>query len=188
MGRAKIVVMHKRVVVIVISSLLILVAAASYLLVWHGKQNDSASNINSSSINDAVYQPAIDMQEAYKALQDGDTEAAAKKALATVESAKDDLDILLAAADVVSYQDKDQAKALYAEALKLYSTANNPEDDNKPMRVYWAAARLAEQAGECTSAAGYYEKAIKAASLDDPEEQDIATRSKVELDKLKCLE
>jgi tetratricopeptide (TPR) repeat protein len=94
----------------------------------------------------------------------------AKKALAL---APDDPDAILLAANLSLPDHPAEAKALFAHALDIFKQQDNPDVDGKKAVTYWAAAGLAEKAGQTEQAKKYYQKVIDSANPKDPYEQSL---------------
>lgn len=81
-------------------------------------------------------------------------------------------------------QNPSQAKQYFSLALKEFQKQANPDISGKSAETYWAAAGLAEQAGEVKQAIKYYQEVITVAKPTDTYEQSLAAQSQVALKRL----
>jgi tetratricopeptide (TPR) repeat protein len=109
----------------------------------------------------------------------------AKKALAKDPHT---VDTILAVANIDKKLNPNEAKQYYKQALNEFKKQDNPDINGKPATTYWAAAGLAEQAGETNQAKQYYQEVIKAAQPTDAYnqgyDQSIAAQSAAALKRL----
>jgi Tfp pilus assembly protein PilF len=105
----------------------------------------------------------------------------AKKALANNPS---NVENILAVASLTQAENPSQAEQYYIEAYNVFKEQNNPDVSGKSAETYWAAAGLAEQAGESSQAKQYYQEVIQVANPSNSYEQSLAQQSQVALKRL----
>lgn len=105
----------------------------------------------------------------------------AKKALAKDPN---NIDNILLVANLTKAEDPGAAKSYYAQAFEKFKQQNNPDAPGKSAVIYWAAAGLAQQAGETSQAIKYYKMVIQAADPSDSYQQSLAKQARVQLSRL----
>lgn len=96
-----------------------------------------------------------------------------------------DVKLTLKVAYLTKAKNPGQAKQYFIQALAELKKINNPDVSGKSAVTYWAAAVLAEQAGEVSHAKHYYEEVIKAAGKSsDSYDNNLAEQSRVALKRL----
>jgi len=119
------------------------------------------------------------------ALQKNDYTTALEHAKKALASEPHSVDAILAVANIDKKLNPTEAKQYYKQALAEFKKQDNPDINGKPATTYWAAAGMAEQAGETDAAKQYYQAVIKAAIPSDSYDQSLATQSAAALKRLK---
>lgn len=119
-----------------------------------------------------------------EALQKNDRAQALADAKKALSYTPNDVNAILAVAYLTKAENPGEAKQYFAQAFNEFKKQNNPDVSGKSAETYWAAAGLAEQAGETDQAKQYYQKVIEAANPSDSYEQSLATQSQAALKRL----
>ena len=112
----------------------------------------------------------------------GDKALALKHAKKALEKDPNNMNTMLLVAKLSKEKNPDEAKQYYAQALDVIIKYDKPDEPGKPASIYWAAADLAQRAGQIELAKKYYAKVAPAADPQNDYEQSIAAESKVRLE------
>ena len=121
------------------------------------------------------------------ALQNNDKALALEHAKKALAKTPHDVDAILAVANIDKAISPTEAKQYYKQALNEFKKQDNPDVVGKPAATYWAAAQLADQAGENSVAKQYYQKVvdvINASKSTDSFSQSISAQSTAALKRL----
>jgi len=128
--------------------------------------------------------PAKELTMANDYFRKNDRSQALAHARAALAAAPNDPDAILAVASLVEQDNPSEAQQLYAHALKVFKEQDNPDEDGKKAVTYWAAAQLAEKAGQIVQAKQYYQKVIDAASPSNSYDQSLLKQAQAALKRL----
>lgn len=162
----------KRLIILLIIVLLLTGAGAAYVFFTKSYQS-KATKINQELALVAEYQ------------QKNDIPRALEHAKKLVSYEPDNFEYITLVASLIELQNPNEAKPYYAKLLDDIKKVDNPDEDGKLISTYWAAAGLAEKAGQTESAKRYYQKVIDVADTQDGYEQSLVTQSQEALKRLK---
>ncbi len=168
----------KNLPIIILAAVLVLALLAGgglfgYLKVFHKSAGtNTATKINNELTMTNKYLREDDMSQAL---------VYARKALALDP---DNTDAIFAVASLVSTDNPEEAKQLYAHAFEIFKKQDNPDVSGKTAVTYWAAAGLAERAGYTDQAKQYYQKVIDTADPSNSYHQNLVKKSEAALKRL----
>jgi tetratricopeptide (TPR) repeat protein len=122
-----------------------------------------------------------DMNQAIKAGNKTQALADAKLALSYDPN---NIDSMLAVAYLAKSQDPSQAPQYFNQAFNAFKAQNNPDSKDANAITCWAAAGLAEEAGQTTQAVQYYKDVIQRANLSDAYQKSLVQQSQAALKRL----
>lgn len=143
--------------------------------VVYGVQNQREAN----KVVDAEIELANDA-----VLQD-DPKKALQHAKRAYEASPDNLDAILLLAELTKKENPTEAKKLYGQALDAYKDQNNFDDGDVNAIENWAAAGLAEDAGNKAEALKYYKQVLIKASAKDGYESSLIRQSIESIERLR---
>lgn len=155
---------------LIITSLLVLILGGSIAAVYLKNKN--------------TVPPGGELTALNQALIDNDEDRALEYARKALAHLPDDMDTILAAANVIKKYEPEEAKQLYALALDIFKQENQPDQVGKSAVTYWAAATLAEDAGLKDEAKTYYVNTIASANQEDHYQQYLVNSAQTALARL----
>lgn len=126
-----------------------------------------------------------DMDRANRALIEGDEQQALAYARKALDAEPNNVERILTVASLVKAHNAEEARALYGQALEIYKKHTDPNVPGQPTLVYWAAATLAEDAGQIALARQYYQSVINVADKSNDYEADLFRQSQEALERLR---
>lgn len=121
---------------------------------------------------------------ANKAYLNGDKAQAIKYSKQVLADDPSNISNTMWLASMVQAQDPSAAKHYYAQALTQFEKVSGLDASGKPPATYWAAAKLALQAGEISQARHYYQEVITAANAPGSSQASFAPRAQAMLREL----
>lgn len=134
--------------------------------------------------NYAISKAAKELTVANRYAKDKNKAQALAHARAALALAPNDPDTVLEVAALTQQDNPTEAKQVYAQALALLKTQDNPDVSGKKAITYWAAAQLAERAGLIDQARQYYQKVIDTANQSNSYEKSLLQQSQAALKRL----
>lgn len=131
--------------------------------------------------------PSSEIDFMNEALQNNDKALALEHAKQALAKDPHNIDTILAVANIDKVVNPTEAKQYFKQALAELKLQDNPDVSNKPAATYWAAAQLADQAGEKNQAKKYYQEvidAINTAKSVDTYSQSLTAQSQAALKRL----
>lgn len=119
-----------------------------------------------------------------EALLKGNKAQALKYAEQALANEPNNIDNILSVANLLKTDNPSEAKQYYIRALDEFKKQDNPDASGRSIGTYWAAAGLAEQAGQISQAKGYYQKVIDVANPSDSYDQSLVAQSQAALQRL----
>ena len=172
-----------KLVVLVIVAVVIAVAGVAGFMIFSSDDIANTDQVEVKADPTQLASQAIAEANAY--ILEGDISSAVEQARKALEYTPDDLHVITAAADVIVQEDPDEAKPLYVKILEQFREESNPDENGQPLTVYWAGAKLAEQAGETELAIKYYTTVLDVADVSNEEEKGVMDRSRLRLEELR---
>lgn len=120
-----------------------------------------------------------------ESLEENDKSKALEHARRALARDPNNIDNILMVANLAKEDNPDESKQLFARALDAYKKQNKPDENGKTAITYWAAAGLAENAGQIDQARHYYQKVVDVADPSDSYHQSIAKQSREALERLR---
>lgn len=157
---------HPRLILLIIFALLVSSSVVAFLLFKPGQKEN-------------------DLTLANKYVRENNTPKALAHAKKALELEPNNVDAILAVANLTLKDNPEESKQYFARALEIYKEENNPDADGGTAINYWAAAGLADQAGQYDLAKKYYQKVIDTADAKDAYHQDLVRQSKLALERLR---
>jgi Tfp pilus assembly protein PilF len=166
---------HPKFVLVLGLSLLIICAIVAGALIYNhvSKTSKAAQTSKVAPIN----QETVLSNQAFIK---GNKAQALEHAKEALTKDPNNVDNVLLVANLTKAENPSAAKQYYVQAFDTFKQQNNPDAPGKSAVTYWAAAGLAQQAGETSQAKKYYQEVIQTASPDSYQ-QSLAKQSQAEL-------
>lgn len=166
---------HPKFVLVLGLSLLIISAIIAGVLIYNHASKSKPVQANKAA---PINQETVLSNQAFLKGNKAQALDHAKKALAKDPN---NVDNILLVANLTQAANPSAAKQYYVQALDTFKQQNNPDVPGKSAVTYWAAANLAQQAGETSQAKKYYQEVIQTASPSDSYQQSLVKQSQAAL-------
>lgn len=148
-------------------------------LIWNNRNQQTDSSEVDASVS--ISEELATMNEYSQAGNDSRAAEHARQALA---HAPDDIDTMLAVAEVIEKDNPEEAGQLYAKALEIFRQQDDPDAEGKSPVTYWSAGVLAEGARLTDQAIVYFNKALEVADPSNTDHVNIIAKSQEALGRL----
>lgn len=166
----------RKMIIVALLIVVVLVATGVAAWVFYNKHNQSPAL---AGITTKSQQAGASMNQA---IGDGNMSQALTSAKEALSYNPDNIDEITAVANLESTAgNKKQAQYYYLKAFNEFKKQQDPDGTDATTLSYWAAATMAQQAGQTAQAKHYYQEVVNTANSKDSYEQSLVAQSKTAL-------